>query len=81
MNAFETIKEIIRNKVALINMYMKSEGCDSHTFDRFRNELVGMMICLKNINTETSFYCINYYEDHVEFGYYTDSHKWVSIEQ
>lgn len=81
MNATETIKEIIRNKVAVINEYIKSGNVEGETFERIRHELVGMMICFRNICEDDNAYCINYYEDGVEFGYYDEHGRWFTIEK
>lgn len=80
-NAFETVKEIVRNKVAVMNLYEKQDDCNAETVERFRNELSGMMICLKSITPDDTFYCINYYETGYEFGYYDKNHNWISIEK
>ena len=80
MNAFETVKEIIKNRVAIINLAAES-GCNAETYERFRHELTGMMICLKNICETERFYSLNYCENGVvEFGYYDESGVWV-VEQ
>ena len=76
-NAVETIKEIIRHKVNVLNYYRKD--ADHETFERIRHELTGMLVCLKNVNDDDKFYSFNYYEDKVEFGYYNADGKWVII--
>lgn len=77
-NAIETIKELIRNKVWMMNELMKERGeLDiTTTFERLRHELQGMMICLKNVNEDDKFYCTNFYNDRIEFGYYDKDSKW-----
>ena len=77
--AVETIKHIISNKVILLNMYMNSDDCTVETFERYRHELTGMLICLKNINEDEKFYCFNFYDDKVEFGYYDENYMWVIL--
>lgn len=80
MNTYEIIINIIRNKVAVMNILMKSEDQNIEACERLRHELTGMMICLKNITTEDKFYCTNFCEDRIEFGYYDADGKWVVIE-
>lgn len=80
MNATETIIQIIRNKVAVMNTVRKDVA--SETMERFRHELNGMMVCLKNVSSADCFYCINYFDNgSFEFGYYDDNGKWFSIEK
>lgn len=79
MNATETIIRIIRNKIAVMNTVRK--GTSFETMERFRHELNGMMVCLKNVSSANHFYCINYLDDGgFEFGYY-EAGKWFSIEK
>lgn len=84
-NAIETIKELIRNKVWMMNQFIKeSDEPDEtyiETFNRLQNELRGMLICLKNINDDDKFYCTNFYPDRIEFGYYDNESKWFIIEK
>lgn len=80
MNATETIIRVIRNKVAAMNTVRKEAAPE--TMERFRHELNGMMVCLKNAALADNFYCINYLDDgSFEFGYYDDAGKWFSIEK
>lgn len=79
MKAQEIILNIVRNKVAMMNAV--KEKAASETMERFRNELTGMMVCLRNISPKNEFYCINYLESGYEFGYYDESGKWYSIEK
>lgn len=82
MNAFETVLEIVRNKVAVMNICFNSyyERKDE-ALERYRHELTGMLVCLKNINETENFYNVNYSENGYEFGYYDAEGKWVSIEK
>lgn len=80
MNATETIIRIIRNKIAVMNTVKKETSFE--TMERFRHELNGMMVCLKNVSSANHFYCINYLDDGgFEFGYYDEAGKWFSIEK
>lgn len=76
-NAVETIKDIIKAKVNVMNYYRKD--ADHETFERIRHELMGMLVCLKNINNDDKFYSFNYLEDKIEFGYYDENSKWIVI--
>ncbi len=79
MSAKELIIKVIRNKVAMMNLVRGFAPAD--TMERYRHELTGMMVCLKNITSSDEFYCINYLDDgSFEFGYYDDSHNWWSID-
>lgn len=80
MNAQDVIIKIIRNKVAVMNVLASQDYPDTEALERFRHELTGMMICLKNINSTNDFYCINYWENSYEFGYYDEGGAWFSIE-
>lgn len=79
-NAVETITEIIRNKVWHMNQIINQEAY-AEAFERFRHELNGMLICLKNIETENKFYCTNFFDDYIEFGYYDEEGKWNIIDK
>lgn len=79
MTAQEIILNLVRGKVAVMNTV--KETTTSETMERFRHELTGMMVCLKNISLKNEFYCINYLESGYEFGYYDESGKWFSIEK
>lgn len=79
MTAQEIILNIVRGKVAVMNAV--KETADGETMERFRHELTGMMVCLKNISLKNEFYCINYLANGFEFGYYDKSGKWYSIEK
>lgn len=79
MTAQEIVLNIVRGKVAVMNAV--KETATSETMERFRNELTGMMVCLRNISPKNEFYCINYLDIGYEFGYYDESGKWFSIEK
>lgn len=77
-NAVEIIKALIKTRVAVVNFgFTRMDGA---TFEWQRHELMGMLICLKNVKSDDNFYCFNYYENHVEFGYYDNEGKWNVIE-
>ena len=76
-NAVETITNIIKSHVNMMNLAMREEENDA--FERFRAETMGMLICLKNISEENRFYCINIFDDRTEFGYYDQDHNWNII--
>lgn len=77
-NAVEIIKELIKNRVAVVNLgFARMDGA---TFERQRLDLMGMLVCLKNIKNDDNFYCLTYDENHVEFGYYDNTSKWNVIE-
>ena len=80
-DAKDTIINVIRNRVAMLNMYEKTDDVVPETVERFRNEISGMLICLKNISSTNEFWCINYLEDCTEFGYYDENGQWVSVEK
>lgn len=80
MNATETIVRVIRNKIAVMNSVRKEAAAE--TMERFRHELNGMLVCLKNVASENNFYNVNYLDDgSYEFGYYDETGEWVSIEK
>lgn len=79
MTAQEIVINLVRGKVAVMNTV--KETTTSETMERFRHELTGMMVCLRNISLKNEFYCINYLESGYEFGYYDESGKWFSIEK
>lgn len=79
MNAQEIIIDLIRNKVAVMNIV--KDRASAEKTERFRHELTGMMICLKNISSTDEFYNINYLDSGYEFGYYDKEGKWYSIEK
>lgn len=80
MSAKELIIKVIRNKVAMMNSVRGFAPAD--TMERFRHELNGMMVCLKNVSSANHFYCINYLDDGgFEFGYYDEAGEWFSIEK
>lgn len=79
MKAQEIIINIIRNKVAVMNTV--KETATSETMERFRHELMGMMVCLENVSPSNEFYNINYLDSGIEFGYYDECGKWYSIEK
>lgn len=71
-DAEKTIAEIIKSKVNVMNLFMKCSNMNPATFDRFTNELTGMLICLKNIAADGVFYTVNFYDDRIEFGFYKE---------
>lgn len=77
MSAQEIIIEIIKSKVAIMNTMISEATVE--TMERFRNELNGMMVCLKNISTKKEFHIILLINGRYEFGYYDDTGKWFSI--
>ena len=79
MSAQELVIKVIRNKVAVMNSV--KDKASAETMERFRHELTGMMICLKNISSPDEFYNINYLDSGYEFGYYDKDGKWFSIEK
>lgn len=79
MKAQEIIINIIRNKVALMNIV--KETATSETMERFRHELMGMMECLNTVSSVNEFYNINYLDSGIEFGYYDECGIWYSIEK
>ena len=80
MNATETIIRVIRNKIAVMNIARKEAPAE--TMERFRHELTGMMVCLKNVAPANNFYNVNYLDDgSYEFGYYDEACEWFSIEK
>lgn len=80
-NAKNIIVNSIRTKVAMLNYYVKTDDFDPETFKKLRNELRGMLVCLKNISSCNEFWCINYLGDCTEFGYYDENGQWVSVEK
>lgn len=79
MNAIETIKSLISNKIEVMNLLIKNPNYSTEAHERMRNELMGMLVCLKNINDNGNFYCINYWDNAIEFGYYDTESKWIHI--
>nr|DAG56354.1 MAG TPA: hypothetical protein [Caudoviricetes sp.] len=79
MSAQEIIIKVIRNKVAVMNTVRNKAGTE--TMERFRHELNGMMVCLKNLAPANEFYNIMYLEDGYEFGYYDENGEWFPIEK
>lgn len=80
-DAKDTIINVIRDTVAMLNTYVKTDDVVPETVARFRNEIRGMLICLKNISSSNEFWCINYLGDCTEFGYYDENGQWVSVEK
>lgn len=76
MNHIDTVIRLISARVGTANLAMSH--MNRSDFDRRRNELIGMLVCLRNIDDSDRHYCIDYYADHIEFGYFVD-HKWVKI--
>ena len=79
-NAEQTIKEIIKNKVTVMNLYMNTKEYQDENFQRFASELRGMLICLKNITDGTDLYAVNFYDDHIEFGAYDSVGRFAIIQ-
>ena len=79
--AFETTKEIIRNRVYMINQYRETVDEWDNTTDRLMHELTGMLVILKNISDDENFYNIQFNGKRVEFGYYDANSKWITIEK
>lgn len=79
--AIETTKEIIRNRVYMINQYRETVNEWDNTTDRLMNELTGMLVILKNISDDENFYNIQFDGKRVEFGYYDANHNWITIEK
>lgn len=77
MNAQEIIIQLIRNKTNMINMALRENNKEA--FERFRHEINGMLICLRNVSND-GFYCLNFLEDKCEFGYYDKNGVWYTIE-
>lgn len=77
-NAQETIINIIKNKIWHMNKIMNNPEY-AECFERYRHEVHGMLICLKNISEDDRFYNINFWEDRIEFGYYDNDHRWIEI--
>lgn len=75
--AVETITNIIKSHVFMMNLAMREEEKDA--FERFRAETMGMLICLKNINEDDRFYCLNIFDNKTEFGYYDQDNNWNII--
>ena len=79
--AVDAVVEIVKTRVSLMNMYLGNvDAYEKATWDRLSNQLDGMLIVLKNINDEERFYCINYFDDRIEFGYYDEFHNWIVIQ-
>lgn len=75
MNALETIKGIVKDRVAFINLAVEA-NCGAETYERLRHELTGMMICLKNVTEK--HYSLNYDENGIiSFGSYDDKGRWI----
>lgn len=79
MKAQEIIINIIRNQVSVMNMVKETET--SETMERFRHELIGMIVCLNNVSSANEFYDIKYLDSGIEFGYYDECGSWYSIEK
>lgn len=79
MSAQEIIVSTIRNRVAFMNMVKETATVES--MERFRHELSGMLLCLKNVSSSNEFYNVNYLDSGYEFGYYDEHGKWYSIEE
>lgn len=81
IDAKRTIIDCIRTRVCMLNMYEKTVDVLPEIVERFRNEICGMLICLRNISTTNEDWCINYLEDCTEFGYYDENGEWFSVEK
>lgn len=79
MNAKEMIIKLIRNRVAIMNIL--KDTATAEQMERYRHELNGMLICLKNVAGGDEFYNVNYFDSGYEFGYYDEEGKWFSIEK
>ena len=82
-NAYETIKGMIKNRVWMLNEYLKTDNTEQdkkEVFERFDGELHGMLLCLKNIEDGDNFYNLNYFDNRVEFGFYDADGGWNVIE-
>ena len=79
MNATETIKDIITHKVVAMNYGLSADSFAPEVRERWLSELRGMLVCLKNIAGDDNFYCFNYNDKSVEFGYYDKASKWNVI--
>ena len=77
MNAFETIKEVVKTRIAFINLVAET-SFGAEVYERHRNELTGMMICLKNVNETENFYSLQYDENgKISLGYYDENGRWI----
>lgn len=76
----DTIINLIKCKVALLNRYLKSDNVFPEIVERHRSELIGMLLCLKNISSSNEAWCIEDLDYRIEFGYYDVNGKWISVE-
>ena len=77
MKAVETIEKLIATRINVLNECLKNGYGED--FDRVRNQICGMMVCLKNLEGARGFYNVDYYDTYVEFGYYDKNHNWNVI--
>ena len=80
-SAIKTIEAIIKNRVWGINMLLKNNAGRGNWKDLAMKELNGMLICIKNIAPEDIFYCVNDWNNHIEFGYYDENDIWHLIKE
>lgn len=73
----QLIIQLISNRTKMLNMALRENNKEA--FERFRHEINGMLICLRNVSTDV-LYCLNILEDKCEFGYYDNSGFWYTIE-
>lgn len=81
--AIKTAREVIRNKVAVMNIMLENNNHAEYTeaLKRHESEVRGMLIVLKNIDDSGVFYNIHFLENCYEFGYYDTLGKWHIIEK
>ena len=78
-DAKDSIIREIRMRLAMLYVHKKEVFLDSEKVERLRNEINGMLYCLRSISSSNEFWCINYFDDFSEFGYYDDNGQWVSV--
>ena len=82
--AREIIIQVIRNKVAVINIFCDSDSFNAEKYSYLMHELDGMLVCLKNIAESDHFYNIHFNSNNdgvkIEFGYYDENGNWIVIE-
>ena len=80
-DAKHTIINSIRNRVYMFNMYVKEDDSDPEIVQSLRNEITGMLICLKNISLPDETWCTKYIEGRIEFGYFDEFGIWISVQK
>lgn len=75
----DTIIRVTRNRVRMYNMYVKEDDVDPEIAACLRNEITGLLICLKNINPSNETWCTHNSEDSIEIGYYDEIGQWISV--